>query len=106
MSDTTNPVRALLGPCAQQAGVFEHADLLVTSAAANQRNDVRIRRTDGVHEFHTDGVLAGIVAITLSVFCHFRFPDGTFSMSFRAVAAFMLDAVEQHSHLREVVGLG
>jgi putative NADH-flavin reductase len=33
-------------------------------------------------------------------------PNGAFSMSFRAVAAFMLDAVEQHSHLREVVGLG
>jgi putative NADH-flavin reductase len=33
-------------------------------------------------------------------------PDGAFSMSFRAVAAFMLDAVEQHSHVREIVGLG
>jgi hypothetical protein len=27
-------------------------------------------------------------------------------MSFRAVGAFMLDAVEQHSHVREVMGLG
>lgn len=33
-------------------------------------------------------------------------PDRAFSMSFRAVAAFMLDAVEQHSHVREIVGLG
>ena len=33
-------------------------------------------------------------------------PDGAFSMSFRAVATFMLDAVEQHAHVREVVGLG
>jgi putative NADH-flavin reductase len=32
-------------------------------------------------------------------------PGQAFSMSFRAVAAFMLNAVEQHSHLREVVGL-
>jgi hypothetical protein len=27
-------------------------------------------------------------------------------MSFRSVAAFMLDAVERRSHLAEVVGLG
>lgn len=33
-------------------------------------------------------------------------PAGAFSMSFRAVAAFMLEAVEQHSHVHEVVGLG
>ena len=33
-------------------------------------------------------------------------PKGAFSMSFRAVAAFMLDAVEQHSHVHEIVGLG
>jgi putative NADH-flavin reductase len=33
-------------------------------------------------------------------------PIGPLSMSFRAVAAFMLDAVEQHSHVREIVGLG
>ena len=33
-------------------------------------------------------------------------PAGAFSMSFRAAATFMLDAVEQHSHVREVVGLG
>jgi putative NADH-flavin reductase len=33
-------------------------------------------------------------------------PDRAFSMSFRAVAAFMLDVVEQHSHVREIVGLG
>jgi putative NADH-flavin reductase len=33
-------------------------------------------------------------------------PDRAFSMSFRAVAAFMLDSVEQHSHVREIVGLG
>jgi putative NADH-flavin reductase len=32
-------------------------------------------------------------------------PVDGFSMSFRAVAAFMLDAVEHHSHVREVVGL-
>jgi putative NADH-flavin reductase len=31
-------------------------------------------------------------------------PDG-YSMSFRALAAFMLDAVEQRSHMHEVVGL-
>jgi len=30
---------------------------------------------------------------------------GALSMSFRAVAAFMLDAVEQHSHVQQVVGL-
>src|SRR6266481_6032255 len=32
-------------------------------------------------------------------------PAGGFSMSFRAVAAFMLDAVEQRTHVREIVGL-
>ena len=32
-------------------------------------------------------------------------PAGALSMSFRAVAAFMLDAVEQRSHVYEVVGL-
>jgi putative NADH-flavin reductase len=32
-------------------------------------------------------------------------PDGGNAMSFRAVAAFLLDAVEQRAHLREVVGL-
>jgi putative NADH-flavin reductase len=33
------------------------------------------------------------------------FPNGARSMSFRAVAAFMLDAVENGSHLHEIVGL-
>jgi putative NADH-flavin reductase len=33
-------------------------------------------------------------------------PRGAFSMSFRAVAAFMLDAVEKHAHVHEIVGLG
>jgi putative NADH-flavin reductase len=33
-------------------------------------------------------------------------PAHASSMSFRAVAAFMLDAVEQHAYLREIVGLG
>jgi putative NADH-flavin reductase len=33
-------------------------------------------------------------------------PPGSRAMSFRAVAAFMLDAVEGRSHLTEVVGLG
>jgi len=32
-------------------------------------------------------------------------PARAFSMSFRAVAAFMLDAVEQHAHVHEIVGL-
>jgi putative NADH-flavin reductase len=32
-------------------------------------------------------------------------PSQAFSMSFRAVAAFMLDAVERHSHVQEIVGL-
>jgi putative NADH-flavin reductase len=36
-------------------------------------------------------------------------PDGLpvdgFSMSFRALAAFMLDAVEQHAHVHQIVGL-
>jgi putative NADH-flavin reductase len=32
-------------------------------------------------------------------------PADGFSMSFRAVAAFMLDAVEQRSHVHEIVGL-
>jgi putative NADH-flavin reductase len=32
-------------------------------------------------------------------------PAGGFSMSFRAVAAFMLDAVEQRSYVHEIVGL-
>jgi putative NADH-flavin reductase len=32
-------------------------------------------------------------------------PQGGFSMSFRAVAAFMLDAVERHSNVHEIVGL-
>ena len=33
-------------------------------------------------------------------------PPGSRSMSFRSVAAFMLEAVERRSHLREVAGLG
>lgn len=33
------------------------------------------------------------------------FPNGAPSMSFRGVAAFMLDAVEQHSHVQQIVGL-
>jgi putative NADH-flavin reductase len=33
-------------------------------------------------------------------------PKGAFSMSFRAVAAFMLDAAERRSHVHEIVGLG
>ncbi len=32
-------------------------------------------------------------------------PPGPFSMSFRAVAAFMLDSVERHSNVHEIVGL-
>ena len=32
-------------------------------------------------------------------------PENGFSMSFRAVAAFMLDTVEHHTHVREIVGL-
>jgi len=32
-------------------------------------------------------------------------PAGAFSMSFRAVAAFMLDVVEHHAHVHEIVGL-
>jgi putative NADH-flavin reductase len=32
-------------------------------------------------------------------------PEGATAMSFRSVAAFMLDSVEQRTHLREVVGL-
>jgi len=32
-------------------------------------------------------------------------PSGGFSMSFRGVAAFMLDAVEREAHVREIVGL-
>ncbi len=43
MSDTSNPVCALLGPRAQQVGILEDTELLVTSGAANQRNDVGIR---------------------------------------------------------------
>jgi uncharacterized protein YbjT (DUF2867 family) len=33
-------------------------------------------------------------------------PEGSRSMSYRAVASFMLDCVEQHGHVREIVGLG
>jgi putative NADH-flavin reductase len=33
-------------------------------------------------------------------------PNPAFSMSFRAVAAFMLDTAERHSHVQEIVGLG
>jgi uncharacterized protein YbjT (DUF2867 family) len=33
-------------------------------------------------------------------------PMGAFSMSFRAVAACMLDVVEESSHVHEIVGLG
>jgi hypothetical protein len=36
---------------------------------------------------------------------HDALPENAFSMSFRAVAAFMLDALEHHTHVREVVGL-
>lgn len=33
-------------------------------------------------------------------------PDGARVMTYRALAAFMLDSVEQHAHRQEVVGLG
>ena len=33
-------------------------------------------------------------------------PEGSRVMSFGAVAAFMLDCIEQHTHARRVVGLG
>jgi putative NADH-flavin reductase len=37
---------------------------------------------------------------------HDALPEGAaFTMSFRAVAAFMLDAIEQATHVREIVGL-
>jgi putative NADH-flavin reductase len=32
-------------------------------------------------------------------------PAGGYSMSFRGLAAFMLDAVEQHTHVHEIVGV-
>ena len=32
-------------------------------------------------------------------------PDGSLCMSFRAFAAFMLDAVEKHAYRHEIVGL-
>jgi len=32
-------------------------------------------------------------------------PSGAFSMSFRALAAFMLDTVEHRTHVHQVVGL-
>jgi hypothetical protein len=32
-------------------------------------------------------------------------PEGGRPISFRAVAAFLLDSVEQHSHARQIVGL-
>ena len=32
-------------------------------------------------------------------------PEGSRSMSFRSVAAFMLDAIERRSHIDEIVGL-
>jgi hypothetical protein len=34
-----------------------------------------------------------------------RFRRMVFSMSFRAVTAFLLDAVEHHTRVREIVGL-
>jgi putative NADH-flavin reductase len=34
-----------------------------------------------------------------------RLPEKAWSMTFRAVAAFALDALERHAHVREVVGL-
>jgi len=36
---------------------------------------------------------------------HDAFPPGRRVMSYRSVASFMLDAVERHSHVRDVVGL-
>jgi hypothetical protein len=52
MSDTSNPVRALFRPRAQKFGILEDTELLVISAAAaNRRNDVAIRCTNGVREF-------------------------------------------------------
>jgi hypothetical protein len=36
---------------------------------------------------------------------HDALPVDGFSMSFRAVAAFMLDAAEHHTHVHEIVGL-
>lgn len=53
MSDTSNPLCTLLGPRAQQVGILEDTELLVTSAAANRQNDVGIRRTDGVRELRS-----------------------------------------------------
>jgi hypothetical protein len=46
-----NVCAARLGPRAQHVGILEHTELLVTSAAANERNDVGIRRTNGAREF-------------------------------------------------------
>lgn len=34
-----------------------------------------------------------------------RLPRGAFSMTFRAVAAFLLQAAEAHTHVRQIVGL-
>jgi hypothetical protein len=34
-----------------------------------------------------------------------RMPPGSRAMSYRSVAAFMLDAVERRSHISEIVGL-
>jgi NAD(P)H-binding len=33
-------------------------------------------------------------------------PPGSRSLSYRSVATFMLDAIEQQSHVTEIVGLG
>jgi hypothetical protein len=62
MSDTSNPGSRAFPTNAQQFGVLEGAELLVTSTAANQRSDVGIRRTDGVREFRSDRMLTGMVA--------------------------------------------
>jgi hypothetical protein len=34
-----------------------------------------------------------------------RMPPGSRAMSYRSVAAFLLDAVERRSHISEIVGL-
>jgi putative NADH-flavin reductase len=47
----------------------------------------------------TNGSDAGYRAV------HDALPAKGFSMSFRGVAAFMLDVVEQHTYLRQIVGL-
>ena len=77
------------------------------------RNHARdLRRMESlVQSSGLDWTIARPPRLTKSTGVRFRalpnaLPSGSRAMSFRSVAAFLLDAVERKSHIKEIVGLG